>query len=621
MNDKDFITSKFEGENVTAPESLNESNIKARLEQGTKAGDMIKLNKGKKRILKPVISVAACIAIVVGTFATANVIQEQKIEKNFQSQAESGIIRFTNYDELKAFSEKMEPDSKEADGILGHFGVKSLYEKSESAVDYETEKSDEVEVDSHSETYKQVDGVDEADIVKTDGKYIYVLDQTDNSVAVYSAKNGKAKQVSRKFFDSQDDNFAEMYLDGDYIYVVGDTYSDKREKAFVMTLNIADKKEIKVTDTYEQSGRYSTSRMSGGCVYLISTTYFNTKKFVPFCTNENGNYKKIPATDICAFECCQRPEYVIVGAVDTNSGKHRKTKTKAVMGGAENVYCNTEHLFIACNDYRRGRLKTQIIKYALDGVKIDEQATGSVNGRVLNQWAFDEKDGYLRVATTANNSVGAEINKLFVLDSNLKTVGSAGGYAKNEHIEAVRYIGDMAYVITYETTDPLFCIDLSNPKNPQITGEVKISGFSTNLVPIGKDKLMGIGHATEDTEWGEARNGVKLALFDISDKNNPKVLDEKVYKNCTSAAQSTHKAILQNSTENYLAIPMSWESMDESDTWYSEGGAVIFTEQNGKIKIIGEKSTGTTTDRLVYIGDTIYAVSAFENTVTPFTLD
>ncbi|MBR1532101.1 MAG: beta-propeller domain-containing protein, partial [Eubacterium sp.] len=202
MNDKDFITSKFEGENITAPESLNESNIKARLEQGTKAGDMIKLNKGKKRILKPVISVAACIAIVVGTLATANVIREQKTQKNFQSQAESGIIRFTNYDELKAFSEKMEPDSKEAGGVLGHFGVKSLYEKSESAVDYETEKSGEVEVDSHSETYKQVDGVDEADIVKNDGKYIYVLDQTDNSVAVYSAKNGKAKQVSRKFFDS-----------------------------------------------------------------------------------------------------------------------------------------------------------------------------------------------------------------------------------------------------------------------------------------------------------------------------------------------------------------------------------------------------------------------------------
>ncbi|MBQ9517286.1 MAG: beta-propeller domain-containing protein [Eubacterium sp.] len=633
MKDKDFITSKFESENITAPESLSEENIKARLEQGTKASEMIKLKKNKKRVIKPIISVAACFAVVIGTLATANVIHDQRVEKKIQSQVDKGFVHFTSYDELNTFTDNMKTENYNSygSGLLGMFGNQSVIveEKSDATVDAESSSANAANggAASHSTTYKQVDGVDEADIVKTDGKYIYVIDTSDIALAIYSADSGKTKVESKKFFDGEYTEVNEMFLDGDRIYVIGNVYSDdEQSKTFVKTLDISDKKNVKELDTYEQSGAYKTARFTGGCVYVISNTYNYDKKFIPYCTTADGDYKKLPASDICAFECCQKPQYVIVGAFDTKSGKSNSRKTKAIMGDADNVYCNTKNLYVACTDYRNGKLRTYIVKYSLDGVQLTEQAIGSVRGYAESQWAFDEKDGYLRVATTTTDSNNNDINKLFVLDEELNTVGSVGGYAKGEHIEAVKYIGDMAYVITYETTDPLFIIDLSDPKNPQITGKVKIDGFSTNLVPVGKDKLMGIGFATEETEWGESRSGVKLALFDISDKNNPRVLDTKVFDNSSSDAQYNHKAILQNSDAGYLAIPMTWDEAYavDGDEYVEEyepyGGAIVFTEKDGKIKMLKEQKTDNAPDRLVYIDDDIYTVSTLEGTIDSFRL-
>lgn len=632
MKDREFITSKFESENITAPESLSEDNIKARLEQGTKASDMIKLKKNKKRVFKPIISVAACFAVVIGTLATANVIHDRQVEKKLQSQVESGLVHFTSYDEISTFTEDMDVYKNDTvyNGLgLGEGGA-SFYEKSDAEVDggvgsadAETAKSSSDASGEYSDTYKQVDGVDEADIVKTDGKYIYALNTTDeNTIDVYEIKNGKAESLTNIYID---DNYGvhEMYLDGERIYVLGEKPANGGSNTFVITYDIRNRNSFEEIDRYEQSGDYSTSRFADGNIYVVSNTYAYKKDYIPFCTDGNKIFKRIPAEDICAFECCKDPNYVVVGAVDTKSGKSNTTKTKAVMGDADNIYCTTENLYISCADYRDGKLCTNIVKYALDGIKLTEMATGSVKGYVNNQWSFDEKDGYLRVATTADNSKGEEINKLFVLDKNLKKVGSVVGYAKGEHIEAVKYIGDMAYVITYKTTDPLFIIDLSNPKNPHITGSVKISGFSTNLVPVGKDKLMGIGWATEDDESvGEIRSGVKLVLFDISDKNNPKVLDEKEYPGATSPAQFTHKAILKNDKQNYLAIPVEdWSDTGDyrsADEYF--GGSIVFAEKNGKIKIISEHKSNYQPDRLVYVDNTIYEVANASRTVDSFTV-
>ena len=147
---------------------------------------------------------------------------------------------------------------------------------------------------------------------------------------------------------------------------------------------------------------------------------------------------------------------------------------------------------------------------------------------------------------------GIDVNNLFVLDPDLKEAGSVTGFARNESIKAVRYVGDKAYVITYEAIDPLFIIDLSDPEDPSIEGEVMIDGFSTLLVPVNEGRMLGIGHATGDNGYGgEYDSGLKLALFDISDPSHPAVLDSMEFKDMMSPAQSDHHALMVNAEAGY----------------------------------------------------------------------
>ncbi|MBR3150242.1 MAG: beta-propeller domain-containing protein [Eubacterium sp.] len=615
MKDRDFITSKFESENITAPESLSEENIKARLEQGTSVNNIVKLKKSRRRPLRRLAAIAACIALIIGTGISANAIHDASIDRMIKKNTESGIVHFTSYNEIEEYSGRLVSDSGGYKGLfLPKTGV--LYSKNadvleESAADG-TATTGAVS-EAYSDTYKQVDGVDEADIVKTDGKYIYMLNTTDCSLSIYSVSNGTTELCTKEFYEDDVATYEEMFLDGDRLYLLSTEHTDDETKSVVRAYDITDRKKIRELDTYKQSGVYSTSRMVGGYIYVISNTYTYDKKFVPCCTGEDGTYKKIPAEDICAFEHCQQPNYAVISAINTKNGLSKERKVKAVMGGANNVYCTTETLYVSCADYNGVGEGSTIVKYSIDGISIKEKAVARVNGYINNQWSLDEKDGYLRVASTATRDNGEQINMLYVLDGELKKVGSVGGYARDEHIEAVKYIGDMAYVITYETTDPLFCIDLSNPKDPKITGEVKIDGFSTNLVPVGENKLMGIGYSTKpNPDWGGVqRDGVKLALFDVSNKNEPKVLDEKVYQSADSPAQLTHKAILKSG--DTLAIPVN-------DYEGGKGTALVFGEKDGKINVISEHKTNGSVDRVIYAGGYYYAINVTGNSIDAFEL-
>ena len=176
-----------------------------------------------------------------------------------------------------------------------------------------------------------------------------------------------------------------------------------------------------------------------------------------------------------------------------------------------------------------------------------------------------------------------------MLDENLRQLGSVTGFAQNESIKAVRYINDTAYVITYEQTDPLFVIDVSDPSQPAIKGEVKISGFSTLLVPVDDNTLLGIGYHTTDITEGDAamemQDGVKIVTFDVSDKSDPKVLDTQIFENYYSAVQHDPKALLVNFERGDFTIPMSKQEWT-LDGWKNTSEALNFRVENGKIKII-----------------------------------
>ena len=176
-------------------------------------------------------------------------------------------------------------------------------------------------------------------------------------------------------------------------------------------------------------------------------------------------------------------------------------------------------------------------------------ASGTVPGHLLNQWAMDEKDGYLRVATTTTanwrNHIG---NNIYVLDGEMEIIGRLEGLEEGERIYAVRFMGEKAYIVTYRETDPLFVVDLSDPKNPRVEGILKIPGYSTYLHPLGDGKMVGIGKDDD--------RKVKISLFDVSDPENPKELDVYHIDAWWSEAIRNHHAFLWDPKVEIVALPV-----------------------------------------------------------------
>ena len=205
--------------------------------------------------------------------------------------------------------------------------------------------------------------------------------------------------------------------------------------------------------------------------------------------------------------------------------------------------------------------KTIIHKIAIKEGSIEYLAKGEVSGNLLNQFSMDENDEYLRVATTTYVYMGKSMmyNNVYVLDKDMKVVGKIEDIAPDERIYSTRFIGSKLYMVTFKNIDPLFVIDLSDPNNPEILGKLKIPGYSDYLHPYDKNHIIGIGKETEGNEWGGiSTKGIKLALFDVSDVANPKLIDkyEIGQEGSDSEALHDHKAFLFDKEKNILAIPV-----------------------------------------------------------------
>jgi len=408
-----------------------------------------------------------------------------------------------------------------------------------------------------------------------------------------------------------------LYLSGDRLVIIGaESQEDPKPYTGYMEAvtdaciyDVSDPENPAFVARYRQSGFYVSSRLVDGYLYLITTDYMNRdeKRIVPSAGVDDA-YEKLEADHVCCFPEPAQRAYAVAGAVsiDGKAGKI-KTDTRAVLGASEEIYCNNSSLYLT--DCRPGfdELRTNIIKANIGKGSVDFAEQGSVRGHVLDQFSMDEKDGYLRIATTAFVRE-KEVNYLYVLDDKLKTVGKVRGFAAGEEIKAVRYMGDMAYVITYEQTDPLFVIDLSDPENPEMKGSVKITGFSSLLVPEGKDQLIGIGSSTSEGEFGEMEDGVKIALFDISDPMKPTVLDSMTYQDMSSDAQYDHKALTVNDDEGWYAIPyIAWESGD--------GGVLQFKVEDDQLVEMADHKNDNGIDRCVFIGEYLFGLEDADDNI------
>ena len=630
--DLDYIKEKFDNCEVNAPAYMDEKFVLSRLEKNEPQLVPIKPKRSYRRI----IAAAASFVAVCGLSALI-------IAAVFSSNNSTGLKRFQSYDEIKAAVHELD-DIREI-CLYGDTVDKNVYD-AESGVDAELSfsnasgtknpASDYGEL-SHSSTYKQVEAVDEADIVKTDGRYIFCVEHSlYEGIKIFSAESGESETKLRPQFESgklTDDGsgkysdlyISEMFLRNDRLIVICQGYYHPKMRtenqmctaAFVY--DVSDIHNIKQLDVFSQSGDYSSSRMIGDKLYLVSVDYgIYGDRIVPEC-GRKCTVDQLPADCVYSFEKPSDNSFLVVSAYNTLDFS-KQVETKAILGAAETVYCNESNMYITSSEWENDDgyygwgNKTGIVKAELSE-EITFTAYAQVDGFVNNQYSLDEYNGNLRVASTSVNDDGNDVNHLFVLDEKLNVIGSVTDFAEDESIKAVKYVAETAYVITYEETDPLFVIDLSKPEKPAILGSVEISGFSSMLVPIDENTILGLGYHTEQNDSDftdmEIQSGFKLALFDVSDKTNPKVLDSKSYVDFYSPVMEDPKALVYNVNRNDYVIPLNYSKYTEDKYGIYEteenGGMLNFKVENGKIAEVDRyQSSHSETQRCLYVGDRIY---------------
>jgi hypothetical protein len=226
-----------------------------------------------------------------------------------------------------------------------------------------------------------------------------------------------------------------------------------------------------------------------------------------------------------------------------------------------------------------------------DGTAATYVASGKVEGRLLNQFAMSEHNGDLRVATTTDDWGGfgeQSESTVFVLrpeGDELREISSVGGLGKDEQIYAVRFIGDLAYVVTFRQIDPLYVIDLTDPANPIEAGELKIPGYSAYLHPVGDGLLLGVGQDATD----EGRTtGTQLSLFDVSDPTNPQRVSTLPIGGY-SEVEWDHKAFLYWPADGTIVLPVSpgWNDCGPAEDCLAKdlvgaGGGAVVAELDGR---------------------------------------
>lgn len=623
MNKKDYIDAINE---IKADDKLKKKTIEKLTTKKTKTYLM------PKRILS-----AAAVFMLLFSFVymNNNMKKENLIEEN---KPIAKLPTVGSYENMKAMVEKSNEKSRIYDydtvfneGSISNDTMKSAPEASIEKTEYST-------------TNVQVQGVDEADIVKTNGDYIFYYRKYEYELSIIDVKNNEVI----KTIEYEDIIPSEMYLSGDKLIVMARyrqkeaskvraiTYS-YRYTTKVIEYDISNINDIKTVREVEVEGSMVTSRMIGDYVYIVS----NKNIYTDLLEDENLLKPRFKDTAIGEEEKCVEYEdiqyfpdtlantYMMVSSFnikDTN----KPITVQTYLGNGDEVYASTRNLYVTCAyytevnefmgvEYTTYQNSTKVYKFALNDGDVSYVADATVPGRVKNQFSMDEYNGYFRVATTyrSKETLYKDLNNLYVLDENLNLVGQLENLAPGESIYSVRYMGDKAYMVTFEQVDPLFVIDLSNPTNPKVLGQLKIPGYSDYLHPYDETHIIGFGKDTETDGELVKTKGFKMALFDVSDVSNPKELHSvKIGDSGTySELLNNHKALLFSKEKNIIAFPITVRETQNNSKYYKTTtfrGAVIYglSVNNGfeeRARISHNEKNSV--ERIIYIGNNIYTLS------------
>jgi inhibitor of cysteine peptidase len=497
------------------------------------------------------------------------------------------LFKFSSESELVNFLETMPTGTNGMWG--GLMGIKGRGFISILEDTFDVASAPAQETPDYSGTNIQVEGVDEADMVKTDGEFIY-LASGKRVVIVKAFPPGEAAVVATIDLDRA---ASDLFINGDKLVVISSAGTvffywgpigilppeEYELTTHIWVYDVSDRSSPILDRTVSVDGYYTSSRMIGDFVYAITgqQAILNiTEPILP--TIRSGNYTcEVEATDIWyANNTDSYYGYTNIVGIDVQDPESEITHETYLMGSSCTLYVSMDNIYLTApgwvQDEVSGWETTKIFKINVDEESITYVAEGVVPGRVLNQFSMDEHDGYFRIATTSgqvSRSGSGTSNNVYVLNASLGVAGSLEGLAPGEDIYSARFMGRRCYLVTFKKVDPLFVIDLADPEDPMVLGKLKIPGYSDYLHPYDENTLIGVGKETEEAEEGDFAwyQGVKISLFDVSDVSDPKELAkfEIGDRGTDSPALYNHKAFLFSRAKNLLVIPVLEARIDDGD--------------------------------------------------------
>lgn len=557
---------------------------------------------------------------------------------------------------------------------------------------------------TYSTTNLQEQGVDESDVFKSDGRYFYIA-RAGALRIVQAAPVANLAEVGHLKLDH---TVSEMYLNGAQLITLGaptgwDSYPYPtvdpgmgaraqmmmwppyyaEAKVIVTQVDISDPTAPAVLGQNELDGTLVSSRLIAGRLYLVltqtpplpspttaaSVATMGVNDIVPHMKVAGGAEPLLHWSDYYYPTDPDGYYTTAVVTLDATNVEHA-FGAKAIMANAGTIYASQEALYVTDDDYDAAndyRPLTSIHKFVF-GAEAGARyvGSGSVPGRLLNQFSLGEYDGFLRVATHVPNfsflpvairpmlgfmGANADVavssdaappaddtstqpppnqpfNAVFVLapgTDKLDVVGTISNIAPGERLYAARFLGPRGFLVTFQQIDPLFVLDLADPASPQIVGELKIPGYSDYLHPIGNNLLLGIGRSTEQTQWGGVvPSKLQLSLFDLTDPANPTVVQQLSVGGYGSSSDVSwsHKAFTFLQDQGRLALPA--QLTPETATYESYAApefdgvlcyditAAGFTARGG-LRNVDAMASGSWWyggwHRAAFIGDTLYAVT------------
>jgi len=480
---------------------------------------------------------------------------------------------FSSYNELRNFL-KANAKTQGAFPFMGPWDV-NVFESSRTLQalggNFWTASSEQVKalsVDSapsfvlqYSTTNIQVAGVDEADIVKTDGEYIYLV--SGNNVTILRAYPPEDAEVLSKI-TFNDTYPVGIFVSSDRLVVLGSKYTVPRDyyggyyggffidiKTFMNVYDISNRANPTLVRNFTMSGSYFNSRMIGDYVYFVVSqpAYIIYDTVILPKLYSNDGIKEINASQI-RYSNVSDNYYIFTTFVALNmqNTAEEPTYMTLLLGGTSSMYVSLGNIYIT---FPEPDGKTSIYRISIENSVIgSEVKKGKVLGRELNQFSMDEYNNYFRIATTTWIN-GSTQNNLYILDMNLNVTGSLENIAPGETIDSARFMGSRCYLATSVVRmDPFFVIDVEDVSAPKILGYLKIPGFTRYLHPYDEDHVIGIGRETDN---------VKISFFDVSNVSAPIEIDKYIVEGAwsDSLVLTEHRAFLFDKSKELLAIPIS----------------------------------------------------------------